>query len=85
MLGTMPPKKKKPGSRTPKKGKGGATRDNQIGFRAFDPRMVEILDSYADSQDRSRNYIINKFIEDSLKNLGLWPPPADQADVCTKE
>lgn len=64
-------KKRKPG-RTPNKGR---TRDNQGGFRAFDSRLLTVLDAYAATLDRSRNYVINQMIEEALRKLGLWPPP----------
>ena len=73
------PKKPKPG-RTPRKGDGQTTtRDNQGGFRAFDPALLDALDAYAKTQDRSRNYIMNQLLEQALRQLGYWPWPPPSA------
>lgn len=74
-MALMADKKKKRPGRTPNRGK---TRDNQGGFRAFDPRLLEALDAYAASLDRSRNYVMNQLMEKALRDLGFWPPPAPE-------
>lgn len=70
-------------SRTPgKKGKGKTTRENQAGFRAFDPALIEALDAYAASlEDRSRNWVMNRLLEEALRDLGFWPWPREAQDT----
>lgn len=70
---TMAKEPAKKGSRTPNKGS--KTRDNQGGFRAFDPELIAALDAYAASKDRSRNYVMNEILEAALRQLGFYPVP----------
>lgn len=69
--------------RTPSRG--GSSRDNQGGFRAFDPLLLEALDTYAKTLDRSRNYVMNDLLEKALRQLGFWPWPKPTEESATPQ
>jgi hypothetical protein len=46
-------------------------------FRPDDPRLLDVLDVYAQRIRRSRNMAMNLLLEAAMEREGLWPPPAD--------
>ena len=73
--GTMPDmgkKKTDAGKREP--ARTDAHKGLQIPFRVDDPRLVDALDAYAESERRSRNMVIVLLLERALMQAGFWPP-----------
>jgi hypothetical protein len=54
-------------------------KDGKVLFRADNPRLIDALDTYADSVRRSRNMAINILLEEALTKHGFWPPPEGES------